>query len=56
MKRTLTQMALAREVRRARLPHHRDLDLARVLHRLLDLLADVAGQAHGAEVVDRLPA
>src|SRR5205823_1004068 len=40
---------LARILRGARLADDRDLDLARVLHRLFDLLAHVAGDAHSLE-------
>src|SRR3990172_7419406 len=45
---------LAGEVHGPRLSHDRDPDLARVLHRLLDLLAHVPRQTHRAEVVDGL--
>src|SRR6476661_2423807 len=36
------------------LAHHRDLDLAGVLHFLLDLLGDVAGYLGAGEVVQEL--
>src|SRR4051812_32201575 len=46
--------ALSGDFGRPRLAHYRDLDLAWILHRLLDLLRDVAGQAHRGQVVDFL--
>ena len=42
--------------RAASLPDHHDLDLARVLELLLDLLGDVAGDDLGLQVVDVGPA
>src|SRR5262245_29474270 len=36
------------------LPNHRDLDLARILHRLLDLLHHIACQARRGEIVHDL--
>src|SRR5215510_15276986 len=45
---------LLRVLDRARLAHHRDLDLARVLELLLDLLGDVARHDLRREVVDVL--
>src|ERR671918_1143026 len=45
---------LPRELRRARLPDHRDLDLPGVLELLLDLLRDVTRDRLRLEVVDVL--
>src|SRR5262249_16919646 len=49
-----TVPASAGIVDRARLPDQRDLDLAGVLERVLDLLDDVAGEPNRAEVVHLL--
>ena len=43
---------LAGVLGRPRFAHNGDLDLTRVLHSLLDLLADIASDSHGFEVVD----
>src|SRR4051812_15899927 len=45
---------LAGVLGRARLADDGDLDLPGILHGLLDLLADVARDTHGLEVVDLL--
>src|SRR6185295_7047002 len=47
-----TGVALPRVLDDAGLPQDRDLNLARVLEILLDLLRQVARQAHGAGIVD----
>src|SRR5919204_3267065 len=52
--RSASSSPLLRVLHRSRLADHRDLDLTRVLHRLLDLLRDVARQARAREVVDLL--
>ena len=50
--RLVPRLRLARVLDGARLPNRRDLDLARVIHRLLDALGDVVGQALDARFVN----